>query len=1003
MWCHLQNHFNTLFFHAKGPTGPSIWQGIKSVVGKMNHDSMLEKLRKNIHSLLISSGVDMDADMLRRDYETMIGHPLPLKPLGFRNVMDMVYEMPDVVSVHLKEDGRTILKAVGHESTRHIEKLVSKQRTSVAGNRRKFRNSHQSKVVPPRRGAAPLAIPPQFRAQLRLLLSQGPLRLSELETSFRQRFGSMLLVHDLGFHSIGEMLEAATDLVTIQQGRYGSILTLREQMMPRPFNMQQSHRAVPTTMNASVEIPRKFQAAGSSGNECSSEFNDNLQLTDRNPEPQALLCPKGQHFHERSLKRQEQFRLKIVENGLAAAICHKFKEKLLKVISQSSCEISVSNLSEEYKRFWDEELPLKKNGYVSVTELVDSISDIVDIRCVDEDGKLNWTVNNIQVSAPLHSDDPVANQPETGFSTTESLWECGSDDGHSESQDENKDDEQLTMAHQVKQEEIFELCASISVCHTTVPLDALQNQHLKRPTTHDAFEVSPVRVVHVESPALFYIAFIEGWETRTFENMKVEMRECYSSPDVSERYRLPKEFVRRGQVCCASSKGMLFSRGVIHQVISPTSVEVYHVDFGMVTTVHTAHLMFLKAYFNILPAQAVPSSLFGIKPTSGTWTSEAISSFVSLCCNHSLMAGVVCYAGDVLLLYLSDTHTEEDIFIHRVLINQDYGEACSPSASKVMCDHINPLSLYLGEGTFYLPEVKEETTQSVKTSNQSLPITVEEIFIQHTFFDVEDNEMPALELIENQSISVNYQNPSHMEEKLEFIGMGPHEKINDPVFQASEPGDQTSGRRPVRSTKCPVDAHPFYQTSGRPNIQSTKRPVDAHPFYQTAGRPNIQSTKRPVDAHPFYQTSGRPNIQSTKRPVDAHPFYQTAGRPNIQSTKRPVDAHPFYQTAGRPNIQSTKRPVDAHPFYQTSGRPNIQSTKRPVDAHPFYQTAGRPNIQSTKRPVDAHPFYQISGRSNIQSTKRPVDAHPFYQTAGRPNIQSTKRLSTKRPVTRENM
>lgn len=126
--------------------------------------------------------------------------------------------------------------AIPDECTKGIASLVAKQRGS-----HKVRNSTQkgrasvcfgprSQRRVPYRGRAPPVLPAVVKSELKDLLTLSPILLSDFENAFAKRFGRSFQYVQYGFFSMFEALNAAADVISVEQTRAGSLLMLKKSL-----------------------------------------------------------------------------------------------------------------------------------------------------------------------------------------------------------------------------------------------------------------------------------------------------------------------------------------------------------------------------------------------------------------------------------------------------------------------------------------------------------------------------------------------------------------------------------------------------------------------------------------------------------------------------------------------------------------------------------------------------------------------------------------------------
>ncbi|XP_028668028.1 tudor domain-containing protein 5 [Erpetoichthys calabaricus] len=662
----------------------------------MTHqEDLLNRLKKDIRSLLIASKMGVAIEHLQHDYKKMLGHAIPLRDLGYHSVIDMVSSMPDVIQVEYTNAGSTILKGVGNDSTRGIEDLVAKQRppTRKTGHNNRGCKMRNCELPRPHRRAKVIPVlPAALCSKLKQLLSSSPVLLSQLEDAFRSRFGHSLQASHYGFYSIMEILQKMSDIVVVEQTRAGSLLCLKKPPQTNSLQAGFSGKApsdsvTENTANQykSESVPKKevvqLTPESTASKPCSALAKVSGLKLDHSHKMLSQLPTKSGTFENNIKKLEKQIKAEIAKCGPAGGVSHELKKKIRSVVSQHPTGLPVNKLPLEYKKMYNEDLPVSQLGFISVIDLVNTLSDTLILDRGKEDLNINWLVFDIQQAdtksgVKNKSEFQSLNQSNDSYllSNQMSLWE----DNNIEKLTEKVESDfkivniKFQQTLDISEDEICKLQAN-----SRGPLDAFRDGNLQPPPQMEEKTMVSVLVETVVSPSQFYVRFNETEDCKLLLNMMIEMRVCYSSKEASQRYRLPENFFRVGQVCCVETSTLWFYRGIVHRIISEQYVEVHYVDFGNFDQVEKNRVKFLKCVYSKLPAQAVPATLTWIKPFKDTWSETAISVFQKFCWARPLVALIHKYVNGILHLFLCDTYTQEDIYIHTVLQIQGYAVPCN--------------------------------------------------------------------------------------------------------------------------------------------------------------------------------------------------------------------------------------------------------------------------------------------------------------------------------------
>ncbi|XP_054567740.1 tudor domain-containing protein 5 isoform X3 [Eptesicus fuscus] len=681
-------------------------------------ERILECLRKEIRSLLISTKDGLTPQQLEKEYLLMVGNHLPLRILGYRSTMELVLDMPDVVSVCPCGDGTVILRAIPDESTKGIASLVAKQRSS-----HKVRNSMQKGRASvcsgpsfhrrvPYRGRVPPILPAVVKSELKDLLALSPVLLSDFEKAFAKRFGRSFQYMQYGFLSMFEVLNAASDVISVEQTRAGSLLMLKKsiseekqrgwpagkhvsigKIFTQPFRMKQEGSYSPSFPLAKTRFSRP-----------TSNMEPLKHILNMEKTSKSNVVETSRLNHTEKLNQLENtFKSVIAQIGPGGTINPELKHKIKFVVSKFPEGLLISKLLREFELIFKEQLSPKKLGFLNVIELVGALSDILhvefregeqDLLVFDADMK---PLPRVQSDKKIEAKTCVSSPPRNALSTAtikETPWNW-SFKNHKEPEQRIYKKPNLVVKPLQLQVEIDKSQLNLAMANHDIPPDAAWDKKLCRLPPLDTSTLVGVFVENIISPSQFYIQIYSRDSSELLEDMMIEMRRCYSNQLVSDRYAMPEYFIQPGHLCCVKiSEDKWWYRVIIHRVLGKQEVEVFYPDFGNIGTVQKSSLRFLKCCYTKLPAQAIPCSLAWVRPVEEYWTSRAILQFQKLCGLKPLVGVVDEYIDGILNIFLCDTSSNEDIYFHHVLRTEGHAIVCRENVPSKGFSELNPLVLY---------------------------------------------------------------------------------------------------------------------------------------------------------------------------------------------------------------------------------------------------------------------------------------------------------------------
>ncbi|XP_069835755.1 tudor domain-containing protein 5 isoform X2 [Dendropsophus ebraccatus] len=433
-------------------------------------------------------------------------------------------------------------------------------------------------------------------------------------------------------------------------------------------------------------------------------------------------------------KFQEDFKLCLSQTRAGFVIGNDLRQAIKHVVCEHPDGLPVLHLLAAYKQYTGKDLPFQEMGFMSVLDLVGALGDMLYLE--NDNDEQEWRLFDIGSKRKKDVDGERTDDkelPDTdGLITTWSVT--------------TQKPERLKPPVIISSSDGQSLWRppDLPISDQQIPPDAVRNHKLFALSRMKRGFMMGVYVENVTSPSNFYIRCYSKDTSQKLEDMMIEMRCCYSNEHVSRRYIVPEEQVMVGEIYALRvDEDVWWYRVIVHAISSPHEVQVFYPDFGTLATVKRCWLRFLKSCYMTLPAQAVPATLACLNPVGDRWSAEAIKVFQMHCARGPLVGVVLQYISDHLCLFLCDTSSDEDVYLHQVLINAGHGSLAQEPGSYLTR---NAFMQYLIHSSDLPQEISQDTPElNDRVLEQSGDVLLQEPVLPIRVSEEADPKLPYLE------------------------------------------------------------------------------------------------------------------------------------------------------------------------------------------------------------------------------------------------------------------